>query len=606
MTLGAPSPRESEGLFRLVADSLPLLVWIAGTDKRCTYFNKQWLDFTGRPLESEIGDGWADGVHAEDLRHCLDTYTRAFDRREPFMMEYRIRRHDGEYRWVLDKGAPLFDPDGSFAGYTGACFDVTEFRRAEAERNIADDRLRLAMQSSKSVGWDWDLKTNRDTWFGDLSTIFGIPSNVYDGHVEDFRRAVHPDDRGLVWNAVKDARETRSPYEAEFRVVWPNGTVRWVSARGQFYYSPGGEPDRMLGMAVDITQRKDVEESLRRKELELKESQRLARVGGWQWDPATDTVVWSEELYRMAGRDPARPAVSYKEHSQLYAPESWDRLQAAVETALHTGEPYELDIEMVCADGSYRWVTARGEAQRDSVGQVVGLRGTVQDITERKRAEEAMSTVNGRLIEAQESERARIARDLHDDIAQRLAMLTMALDQAQRLPASSGEVRTSLAALQKQTAEITADVQALSHTLHPPRLLHLGVVAAMRGCCEELSAQHNVGIDFGHENVPGNMPTDVSLCLFRVLQEALHNGVRHSRAARFDVRLRGIGNVVHLTVRDEGVGFDVDAASRGMGLGLTSMKERLKLVGGELVVESQSTRGTTVLARVRCGGPGVP
>ena len=598
MSLGTPSHRESEGLFQLVADSLPLLVWISGSDKRCTYFNKPWLDFTGRPLESEIGDGWADGVHAADLQHCLDTYSRAFDHREPFMMEYRLRRHDGEYRWVLDNAAPLFDPDGSFAGYIGACFDVTEFRRAEAERNVANDRLRLAMESGKSVGWEWDLKTNRDTWFGDLSTIFGIPSNIYVGHVEDFRRAVHPEDRGLVWKAVKDAMESRSPYAAEFRVLWSNGTVRWVAAKGQFYYSPGGDPERMLGMAVDITERKDAEESLRRKEMELKEAQRLAGVGGWQWDPDTDTVVWSEELYRIAGRDPSLPAVSYKEHSQLYTHESWDRLRGAVETALHTGAPYELVLEMVRADGTHRWVTARGEAQRDSTGHIARLRGTVQDITERKRAEEALSSVNGRLIEAQESERARIARDLHDDIGQRLALLAMALDQVKGLlPDSSGEALSCLDALQKQTAEIMTDVQALSHELHPPRLLHLGVVAAMRGFCGELSGQKNVEIDFRHENVPGSVPPDVSLCLFRVLQEALHNAVRHSRVRHFDVHLRGTGDAVHLTIRDEGVGFDVDAASRGLGLGLTSMKERLKLVGGELFIESQSTRGTTVLAR---------
>ena len=504
MALGTPSHRDSDGLFRLMADRLPLLVWISGSDKRCTYFNKPWLDFTGRPLESEIGDGWADGVHAADLQHCLDTYARAFDHREPFMMEYRLRRHDGEYRWVLDNAAPLFDPDGSFAGYIGACFDVTEFRRAEAERNVANDRLRLAMESGKSVGWEWDLKTNRDTWFGDLSTIFGIPSNIYVGHVEDFRRSVHPEDRGLVWKAVKDAMESRSPYAAEFRVLWSNGTVRWVAAKGQFYYSPGGDPERMLGMAVDITERKDAEESLRRKEMELKEAQRLAGVGSWQWDPDTDTVVWSEELYRIAGRDPSLPAVSYKEHSQLYTRESWDRLRGAVETALHTGAPYELVLEMVRADGTHRWVTARGEAQRDSTGHIARLRGTVQDITERKLAEEALSSVNGRLIEAQESERARIARDLHDDIGQRLALLAMALEQVKGLqPDSSGEALSCLDALQKQTAEIIADVQALSHELHPPRLLHLGVVAAMRGFCEELSGQKNVEIDFRHENVPG-------------------------------------------------------------------------------------------------------
>jgi len=598
MSFGAPSHRDSDGLFRLVADRLPLLVWISGSDKRCTYFNKPWLDFTGRPLEAEIGDGWADGVHTADLPHCLDTYGRAFDRREPFLMEYRLRRHDGEYRWVLDNAAPLFEPDGSFAGFIGACFDVTEFRHADAERNVANDRLQLAMESGKSVGWEWDLKTNRDTWFGDLSTIFGIPSNIYVGHVDDFRRSVHPEDRGLVWKAVQDAMETRSPYAAEFRILWSNGTVRWVAAKGQFYYSPDGYPERMLGIAVDITDRKDVEESLRCKEMELKEAQRLAGVGGWKWDPDTDTVKWSEELYRIAGRDPSLPVVPFKEHAQLYTRESWDRLRAAVEEALRSGAPYELDLEMVRADGSHQWITARGEAQRDATGRIAGLRGTAQDITERKLAEEALSSVNRRLIEAQESERARVARDLHDDIGQRLALLAVALEQVTELqPDSSREALSCLHALQKQTAEIITDVQALSHELHPPRLLHLGVVAAIRGFCDELSRQKNVATDFSYENVPEHVPPDVSLCLFRVLQEALHNAVRHSQVRHFDVYLRGTGDAVHLTIRDEGIGFDVDAAYQGLGLGLTSMKERLKLVNGELFIESHSTRGTTILAR---------
>ena len=124
------------------------------------------------------------------------------------------------------------------------------------------------------------------------------------------------------------------------------------------------------------------------------------------------------------------------------------------------------------------------------------------------------------------------------------------------------------------------------HELHSPRLLHLGVVAAMLGFCEELSGQKTSRLISDKRTFPGSVPPDVSLCLFRVLQEALYNGVRHGQAQHFEVRLRGTGNAVHLTVRDDGVRFDVDAASRGLGLGLTSMKERLKLVGGELVIES--------------------
>jgi PAS domain S-box-containing protein len=590
MSVRIPAQHDSEALFRLMADRLPLLVWISGPDKRCTYFNKPWLDFTGRPIDREIGDGWSEGVHAADLQQCMDTYTRAFDRRESFMTEYRLRRHDGEYRRVLDSAAPLFDFEGSFGGYIGACTDVTEFRRAEAERNIANDRLRLAMESGKFVGWEWDLETNRGTRFGDLPAIYGIPSNIHVGDGDDFR-LVHPDDRALVRKAVNDALESQSQYAAEFRVLWSDGTVRWLSAKGQFYYSPEGKAERMLGMAVDITERKDAEESLRGKELELNEAQRLAGVGSWQWNPATDTVVWTQELYRIAGRDPSLPAVSYKEHSQLYTPESWQRLRRAVETALQTGAPYEVALEMVCADGTHRWLTGRGEVQRDANGDIAGLRGTVQDVTERKRVEEALSRMSGRLIEAQEAERARIARDLHDDIGQRLALLLMGLEQAE------GLLPDSLDALRKQTAEIAADVQALSHELHPPRLLHLGVLPAMRGFCEELSRQKGVEIDFRSTNVPGSVPHDVSLCLFRILQEALHNAVRHSAVRHFDVHLRGTGDAVDLTIRDQGVGFDVNAASRGTGLGLTSMKERLKAVGGELCIDSQSARGTTVLAR---------
>lgn len=133
--------RESEARFRLVADSAPVMIWMSGTDKLCTYFNKPWLDFSGRSFDCELGYGWAEGVDPDDLKRCLDTYAQAFDRREAFRMEYRLRRQDGEYRSVLDIGVPRFHPDGSFAGYIGSCIDVTEQRRSEEALDDAHEKL---------------------------------------------------------------------------------------------------------------------------------------------------------------------------------------------------------------------------------------------------------------------------------------------------------------------------------------------------------------------------------------------------------------------------------------------------------------------------------
>jgi len=464
---------------------------------------------------------------------------------------------------------------------------------------LANDRLRLAMESGKSVGWDWDIKSGRDAWFGDLKTMFGIPSDTYIGRVEDFRRRVHPDDRALVSRAVNAAMQSHQPCAAEFRILRPDGSMRWVAAKGTFYYSGDGAPERMLGMAVDITERKNAEELLRLRETELTEAQRLAQVGSWHWDPATDTVTWSEELYRIAGRNPTLPAVSFKEHPQLYSPESWEKLRLAVEEALRTGKSYELELEMVRTDGARRWIRARGEVQSDRAGRNLRLRGTAQDITESKRTEEALAGVNRSVIEAEERERYRISMDLHEDIGQRLALLAIQMEQLQTNPPNQpAALLDRMDAAWKQILNILADVKASAHELHSPRLEYLDVATVLRCFCNEFGERKGVEIDFRSHNEPGPVPPDVSICLFRVLQEGLYNGVKHSGARRFEVQLWGTSDALHLTVSDSGVGFDVEAAGTNRGLGLIRMEQRVKLVKGTFSIESRPRGGASIHARV--------
>lgn len=339
--------RESEERFRLMADTAPVMLWMSGPDKRCDYFNHGWLQFTGRPIDAELGNGWLEGVHPEDLTRCVDTYEQAFDRREPFRMDYRLRRHDGEYRWVVDTGVPRLTADGSFAGYIGSCVDVTEHKLAET----------------------------------------------------------------------------------------------------------------------------------------------------------------------------------------------------------------------------------------------------------------LLSELSHRLMDAQEKERAWIARELHDDVCQRMALLTIELERfGQTLPRGAAELRMRLRELTGRASELGKDIQVIAHRLHSSKLEYLGIASAAGAFCREVSEQQGVTVAFTHEGVREDLPKDVALALFRVLQEALTNALKHAGPSHVKVALHGGEDDIRLEVVDTGVGFDPKAALRSHGLGLVSMQERLSLVRGELTIDSRPGAGTKVRARVPCNG----
>jgi PAS domain S-box-containing protein len=317
------------------------MIWLSGVDKECTYVNQRWLDFTGRSLEAELGNGWSESIHPDDLSQCLDKYITAFDRRDSFQLEYRLRRRDGQYRWLLDSGEPRFDADGSFIGYIGSVVDVTEHKSAEA----------------------------------------------------------------------------------------------------------------------------------------------------------------------------------------------------------------------------------------------------------------ALSATSQRLINAQEEERAWIARELHDDIGQRFSLLMMNLSRLPDLN-SLTQVRAGILKAIQQASDLGNEMRTLSHRLHSASLDYVGLAAAASAYCSEVAEQHQVEIRLHSENISRNLPREVSLCLFRILQEALQNAIKHSGAREFRVFLNGKSNEIELAVHDSGTGFDPVQAFNGRGIGITSMKERLKLVNGMVSIDSQVGRGTTIHARV--------
>jgi PAS domain S-box-containing protein len=339
-TVAGEALRESEERFRLIANTAPVMIWMSGVEKEITYLNQTWLDYTGRTLEASLGHRWAEALHVDELARCREVYEKAFERRERFEVEHRLRRHDGEYRWVVTVGVPRYNVDGSFAGYIG----------------------------------------------------------------------------------------------------------------------------------------------------------------------------------------------------------------------------------------------------------------TAVDITERKLAEEALSTVSQKLIEAHEEEKSRIARELHDDINQRLAVASVSLDYLAQSPSASAADLEGIGEVRHQIADLVSDIQALSHGLHPPKLEFLGLEAAAAGFCQELSNRHGIAIDVHFESIPKAVPPEISLSLYRVLQEALQNVVKHCVSGHAHVSLSGHIDTLTMAIQDSGAGFDPHEAMRGPGLGLTSMKERLKVLCGQLSIHSARGRGTMIHA----------
>jgi len=335
--------RESEGRFRRVANTAPVLIWMSGTDKHFTFFNQGWLSFTGRSIEQELGEGWVSGVHPDDLENCLGIYSAAFDARAGFEREYRLSRFDGEYRWILDFGTPRFESDGAFCGYIGSCVDISE----------------------------------------------------------------------------------------------------------------------------------------------------------------------------------------------------------------------------------------------------------------RKLSEESLQNLSGRLIRAQEEERSRIARELHDDFSQRMALQGIGLAQLwKRLPESEVEERARVWEMQTRSQEMTDDMHSLSHQLHSSKLELVGLVSALSGLCAEIGEKYKIDIQFSDCELPFRIPKDVALCLFRVTQEALGNVVKHSQAKSAQVELGANESGISLRIMDAGRGFEPDLSNPHAGIGLVGMRERLRLVGGRLSVNSRPFRGAEIFAEV--------
>jgi PAS domain S-box-containing protein len=400
-----------------------------------------------------------------------------------------------------------------------------------------------------------------------------------------------PEDAEKDWTLFQQLRAgSIDHYQLEKRYFRADGSLMWGHLSISLLRS--SPSPLVMAMVEEITDKKRAEEALRASEDLLKIFVKNVPAGVAMLDRDMRYLQVSDRWCADYSLDSSQ-AIG-RSHYELYpdCPQRWKEMHRRGfdgETLRAEEDRWDRD------DGTVTWVRWEIRPWRTSSGTIGGILIFAEDITRRKKMEEAISGMSRKLIESQEQERARIGRELHDDINQRLAMLAVELEQLQGNPS---DVESHLQELRKRTIEISNDVQALSHELHSSKLEYLGAVKGMKSWCEEFGERQGIQIEFKSTELQSSVAPEIGLCLFRVLQEALHNASKHSGARRVEVQLREDQGEIHLVIRDSGRGFDSETAMQGRGLGLVSMRERVRMVNGTIAVESVLNDGTTIHVRV--------
>jgi len=603
--------RESEERFRLATQAGKMFAyeWDAATDaivrsEDCTQI--LGIDTTAH---ATTGQEILAMVPPDDREKLLAADAALSPENPHLQVSHRMVRPDGGVIWVERTGRAHFDKQGKLLRIVGMVANVTERKqaehaRAQAEHELreSEQRFRLALQAGRMYAFDWDVLTDVIVRSPESASILSW-TDPMPGTGGAFYATVHPDDREVYTAAETGLTPENPTYKLSFRTLRPDGGVTWLEDAGRASFDAQGRMLRVIGIVSDITERKRVEEAHRESEDKFRLLLDSTAEAIYGIDVEHRCTFCNRACLAILGCERVDDLVGKNMHELIHHTRadgtSFPIDECRIHRVVRTGQGEHVDDEFLWrANGTsfpaeyWSYPQRKGQA-------VVGTVVAFLDITQRKLAEAALANVSRKLIEAQEQERTRIARELHDDIGQRVAMLAIELEQIrQNFPDLPAEVSGRIVALWKQANEMATDVQSMSHELHSAKLQYLGITAAMRGFCQEFGQQQKVEIGFTSHDLPLPLSPDISICLFRVLQEALHNSAKHSGGRHFEVRLWGMPDEVHLTVSDSGVGFDSEAAKTGQGLGLISMRERLKLVNGTLSVESRPKSGTTIHARV--------
>ncbi|OQW32763.1 MAG: hypothetical protein A4E19_05235 [Nitrospira sp. SG-bin1] len=605
--------RDSEERFRLFVEHAPAAIAMFDREMRYLAASRRWMedyrlagDLIGRShydVLPEIPVRWKE-VH----RRGLTGEVLSADE-DPFV------RHDGSVQWITWDVRPWYS-GRDVGGIVVVTEDVTARVEAKNALHEREERSDQVIRLANFGIFDHDHRTGKVYWSPAMREIYGVGPDE-PASLEGYIRLIHPEDRDAIVAAIKQAQDPASDdlFSVEHRVLRHDGGIRWVSFRSWTLFDHDGperRPTRTLGAMIDITKRKHAEEALKMSERRF--ASFMDNLHGFAWiKDVQGRYLYINRLFEES----LIQGLDWKEKTarELWPEEIAEQYELSDKKVRENKAPLH-EVAPFVRDGEIRHALVSKFPIVDHKGTPVLLGGVAVDITERKQAEEALhrnqlelhqqqvqlEELTSKLLKAQEHERQRIARDLHDDVSQRLAALVLEVASLERHPSTEPvELAHALGPLREQLEQLSDDVHTLAYRLHPSLLEHAGLRPAVEDHVHQVSRRTGLPIHLKILDVPNAVPLDQATCLFRVMQESVQNVVKHAEATAVAVQLRGSSKGVGLSVIDNGKGFDLqDLRAHQQGLGLSSMEERLRQLHGFFRIHSQPSHGTKVCAWVPC------
>jgi PAS domain S-box-containing protein len=611
--------------FTKLIDAMPLMIWTTIADGRCDFVNRRWAEYVGLPAESLTGEQWLQCVHPHDRENVVKWWTHAARAGQGLQIDFRIRRHDGIYRWFDTRASPLRDAQGAIVKWCGVNIDIDDARVARHALMENEERLRYVSLATYDSVYDWDMRAGIVRNNEAYQSSFGVPAVV---HTDDrwWERHIHPEDRERVFaEATAMFRAHRPQWSHEYRLRRPDGSYAFVIDRGYVLYDSEQRPVRMIGAMLDITDRKLAEQTLRDQQVRLSTALENGGMATWIWEVAGDKLWWDEAAYRLWGRTPRElPDLSLAHVITMMHPEDRERVQEASAEFFRTGFDTAVEFRTLRPDGALQWLFVKGKIERDATGKPTRMAGVYVDITQRKRTEEAQ--LRSQKMEALGTLAGGIAHDFNNILLAVSGNAKLAIEDMTEILPADHSVHRNLREIERasaRAADLVKRILAFSRQqetkdeivqLRPIIEEALRLLRPTLPCTVEIRQSYannlpSVAIDsIQFHQVIMNLITNAAQSIGdRRGTIGVGLGVqRNDSSAPPELAKLGGDEYVSLTVSDSGDGIPKEAldrifdpffttkeAGQGTGLGLAVVHGIVTSHGGVVAVASEVGHGAT-------------